>query len=45
MTKQHGMGMGLSIARPIVEVKAAKISAGDDAGSGALFGMKLPLEA
>jgi signal transduction histidine kinase len=42
-TKPHGMGMGLSIARTIIEAHAGQISAENRAGQGALFRITLPL--
>jgi hypothetical protein len=43
MTKDKGMRMGLSIASTIVEIHRGKITADNDAGGGAVFGMNLPL--
>lgn len=43
-TKKKGMGMGLSIARTIVEAHDGQLTAENRAGSGAMFRMKLPLE-
>jgi signal transduction histidine kinase len=41
-TKSHGMGMGLSIARTIVEAHDGQISA-ENKRSGAAFHVRLPL--
>ena len=43
-TKPNGMGMGLSIARTIIEMHGGQISAENQAGHGALFRITLPLE-
>ena len=42
-TKQHGMGMGLSIARTIVERHGGSIRAGNREGGGSVFRVELPL--
>ena len=44
-TKDHGMGMGLSIVRTIVEAHHGQIelAKGDEATNGAVFRVKLPL--
>jgi len=42
-SKSKGMGMGLSIARTIVEAHNGQISAGNDPGGGAVFRIKLPV--
>jgi len=42
-TKEHGMGMGLSIARTIVEAHEGRIWAENDVGGGAIFRLQLPL--
>ena len=42
-TKSNGMGMGLSIARTIVEAHGGRIWAENQDGGGALFHVSLPL--
>jgi signal transduction histidine kinase len=42
-TKPNGMGMGLSIARTIIDMHGGRITAGNSAGQGALFRINLPL--
>ena len=42
-TKAHGMGMGLSIARTIIEAHNGTISAHNQVRGGALFRIRLPL--
>ena len=44
-SKAEGMGMGLSIARTIVEAHDGRIWAENRPGGGALFVIKLPLDA
>ena len=42
-TKQRGMGLGLSIARTIVEAHGGRIQGENDAGEGAVFRVELPV--
>jgi len=42
-TKPHGMGMGLAIVRTIIEAHHGQISAENQASSGALFTIRLPM--
>jgi signal transduction histidine kinase len=42
-TKEQGMGMGLSIARTIIEVHGGQIWAENKIGGGAVFRFQLPL--
>jgi signal transduction histidine kinase len=44
-TKAGGMGMGLSIARTIIEAHRGKLSAENPPDGGALFRIELPLNA
>ena len=43
-TKEQGMGMGLSIARTIIDAHSGRITVHNHAGSGALFRVTLPLD-
>jgi PAS domain S-box-containing protein len=44
-TKPHGLGLGLSIARSIVEAHSGRIEAVNNDGSGATFRVALPIRA
>lgn len=41
-TKEDGLGMGLTIARSIIEAHGGKITAGNAEGCGAFFDFRLP---
>jgi signal transduction histidine kinase len=44
-SKAEGMGMGLSIARTIVEAHQGEMGAENQPGAGATFRIRLPLQA
>jgi two-component system, LuxR family, sensor kinase FixL len=41
-TKRHGMGVGLSISRTIIEAHGGEIRVQPNPGGGAVFGFTLP---
>jgi signal transduction histidine kinase len=42
-TKAEGLGLGLAISRTLVEANGGQITAGADAGGGAVFRVSLPI--